>query len=276
MSRTEELLRNVLGEENEVVPDSRVEKLIANMNGGTYEVTPQSRVEELLQAVIDAGGSGSTLGEATFAEPGIYEASSYNMDGFSKVYVRTYHTSIAVEPETDISEGDDGWSSVEVAIDDSIAAALQDRYPKAIFVFPTGGTIGNGTTHQMIMWRGIIAYAAFKSYDDRNPDHGNSGSVENWYTTIAFFKGSSNTADDYSVNAKYDAKIAGTSASHVSSAYDTAVLIRSNTEFSLMVKRDGSYGSSYGFIPGVEYEFHVVYSEGATTPNEQQLGEING
>lgn len=89
MSRTEKLLRNILGEENEVIPESRVEKLIANMNGGTYEVTPQSRVEELLQAVNDAGGPGSALvlTTKTVTLNGTYSAEDDSANGYSEVTV---------------------------------------------------------------------------------------------------------------------------------------------------------------------------------------------
>lgn len=59
-SRTEAILQNLLGAENELKPpQSRIEKILLNMLGANNELEPtQSREEQLLMLLLEQGGPG--------------------------------------------------------------------------------------------------------------------------------------------------------------------------------------------------------------------------
>ena len=63
-SRTEAVLQNILGAENELsAPQSRIEAILQNILGAENELSaPQSRVEELLMAILEQGGGGDSSG----------------------------------------------------------------------------------------------------------------------------------------------------------------------------------------------------------------------
>lgn len=59
-SRIETMLRNILGETDELpMPVSRIEKMLANMCGGTFDIDqPVSRIEQYILQILENGGGG--------------------------------------------------------------------------------------------------------------------------------------------------------------------------------------------------------------------------
>ena len=248
-------------------------------NGGTIHVTVPT-LEINANGTYDVDGYGQvsvavpapTTKRITEGRPGVYYPASYGVSAFSRFSVATYHTWMLIsastveedheeDPEWNPEEDED-WYELHLSIGSDLSPMYTSRYPVAIIITPYDGPMGNGITNTTTNLHGLVSYMAVKTYDDRDPDPYNSGGVENWYTVMTCVKNSSSVADSYTSNYKYDAKIIGSDAVHNSSEFYTVVKMLSQTDFSVMVKRDGPTGSNYGLVPGVEYNIHFIYGDG--------------
>lgn len=129
-------------------------------------------------------------------------------------------------------------------------------YPIAAVVYPDGGmSSANSIWYNTIDNYAIGFWAFIKTHQDTSPTFETSGDA-NAGVTMATYKNSSSSATSYARAGSVG--INTFSSSNATAATTTCVRFKSATTMSVFVA-----GTSYGFMPGVTYRYHIIYSDDA-------------
>ena len=130
-------------------------------------------------------------------------------------------------------------------------------YPLMAYISVKGGAYNNTSTGQTDWYNSMQRYAIgvwtmSKSIMDTTPTYGTSGS-QNQAVTMSIYKNSTSSSTSYTRTSAMNTNTY--SSSNASNAAATAVRFKSKTSMSVYVNT-----SSYGLLPGITYEYWIVYS----------------
>lgn len=155
-SRTEAILENILGADNELTPpQSRVEAILQNMLGATYEIgEPQSRIEDLLIQVLEQGGGSPDLVDLNATQNGTYNHSGH--DGYDEVVVNVPNPSTGNLNITDMQQKDvSSYATAQVVDADLVAENIKN----GVEILGVQGTYaGGGTDYLALLLNGLSTF----------------------------------------------------------------------------------------------------------------------
>lgn len=126
-------------------------------------------------------------------------------------------------------------------------------YPIMAYIVVKGGAYVSGTTWYSSLQRYAIGvWAMSKSVFSSSPTYTTSGAA-NQAVTMSIYKNSTSTSTTYTRTSAMNTNTF--SSSNASNAAATAVRFKSSTSLSVYVNT-----SSYGLLPGIDYEYFIVYS----------------
>lgn len=127
-------------------------------------------------------------------------------------------------------------------------------YPIAAMVFVSGGAYnsGNSTWYNSTQRYAVGQWTMSKSVISSTPTYTTSG-TQNQGVTTAIYKNSTSSSTSYTRTSAMNTNVF--SSSNATNAAVTCVRFKSRTSLSVYVNT-----SSYGLLPGLEYQYIVVYS----------------
>lgn len=126
-------------------------------------------------------------------------------------------------------------------------------YPVMAYVFVKGGAYANGSTWYSAVRRYAVGVWCFsKSNFSSRPTWTTSG-VANQGVTAAIYKSSAQTATSYTRTSAMNTNLYTTA--DPSATRVNVVKFRNSTTMKVYVNT-----SSYGLLPGIDYEYYIVYS----------------
>lgn len=126
-------------------------------------------------------------------------------------------------------------------------------YPTQLNIFAVGGVYGNDTYYDTLQRYAVGSFQMLKYYPDTAPTYTTSGSA-NYGVTHTRYKSSASNASSITTAQTTSANSFSSSNSSASSSLCAKFL--SKTTLSVFIAL-----TSYGFMDGVEYEYHIIYSE---------------
>lgn len=131
-------------------------------------------------------------------------------------------------------------------------------YPVSLVIAPAVGSYNSaeGNFHTLVKRYAINTYCMYKARATDPPTYNTASSViADSGVVLINYKNSTSTATTYSAAQSTGRRVYSTSVNPSTTNTDT-VKIRSSTQFSVMTAN-----TSYGFAAGVEYAYHIMYSE---------------
>lgn len=127
-------------------------------------------------------------------------------------------------------------------------------YPIAAMVFVSGGAYnsGNSTWYNSTQRYAVGQWTMSKSVISSTPTYTTSG-TQNQGVTTAIYKNSTSSSTSYTRTSAMNTNVF--SSSNATNAAATCVRFKSRTSLSVYINT-----SSYGLLPGLEYQYIVVYS----------------
>ena len=216
--------------------------------GGTSAVL--SFPDEFVSAIgdIPTGGT-ATLIEKSVTANGVYNASTDNADGYSKVTVAVYPLPVVTGSFTPEASEKNGVKSVAIPYNGSGYPIMVGIYPKE-GAYKSGTTIANSTQKYA-----TVTYMIVKGDMSTSPDY--TASADNNYAYIATtFKNSDSVADTYSSGYQKNFLMYN-STNPTGTFYTYCVRFSDATTMNVYI---GDTGNVYGFLAGQEYTYYIVYS----------------
>ena len=124
-------------------------------------------------------------------------------------------------------------------------------YPKAIFIYPSGGLPYNSTFTSLLHGGAIGIYAMIKGYQSTTPTYTTSGTA-NYGNVLALYKSSASSATTYASTFGNNLNIY--SSGTPSSTQTNCVKVNGNKSLRVHINK-----SSTGFDPTITYAYYVVY-----------------
>lgn len=213
--------------------------------GATYSAVPQ------VQLPISGGGT------ATFTE--VTDTTATASDVASGKY---FYTSAGVRTAGTNSGGGVASNFVHGTFTAQSSAGVQSvtipytgsGYPIAAIVVVNGGAYNssNTTWYNSVQRYAVGQWTFTKAVMASTPTYSTSGAANQGVTT-AIYKNSTSTSTSYTRTSAMNTNVL--SSSNASNAAATCVRFKSSTSMSVYVNT-----SSYGLLPGLEYEYFIVYS----------------
>ena len=193
-------------------------------------------------------GTQPTLVTKSIIANGTYNASSDSADGYSSV-------SVAVAGTTRFVTGTFTPAVTEAESAKAITVPYSGSgYPISIVIYPTEGTYKSGTDiYASVQKKAIIFYAASKANTSEAPDYSTSGIEKNQVRSMMNYKNSDTDAANLSSSTSLSSIFTQNSAS--GNSVSSVVRFSSATTMSVFIA-----SSNYGFLPGTEYTYEIVYS----------------
>ena len=126
-------------------------------------------------------------------------------------------------------------------------------YPTQLNIFAVGGLYGNATYYDTLQRYAVGSFQMLKYYPNTAPTYTTSGSA-NYGGTFTRYKSSTSNASSITTGSATSANSFSSSDSSASSSLCAKFL--SKTTLSVFIA-----STSYGFMDGVDYEYHIIYSE---------------
>ena len=128
-------------------------------------------------------------------------------------------------------------------------------YPIAAMVFIKGGAYNSSNTdwYDSIQRYAVGQWTMHKAVQGTTPTYSTSGSA-NYGVTTAIYKNSTSSSTSYTRTSAMSTNVF--SSSNATNAAATCVRFKTGNVLSYYVA-----STSYGLLSGVEYEYHVIYSE---------------
>lgn len=127
-----------------------------------------------------------------------------------------------------------------------------DGYPIAVAIYPTSG-YQTGTDIYNLLQRYVITHYSGVKRTNGTPTYTSSGE-NNMFCNSRTYKSSTSTASTVNISGTANANVLSNSSA--SSTASLVVRFKNKTTMSVYIA-----STSYGFAAGIEYTYHVIYSE---------------
>lgn len=125
-------------------------------------------------------------------------------------------------------------------------------YPTQLNIFAVGGVYGNDTYYDTLQRYAVGSFQMLKYYPDTAPTYTTSGTA-NYGVTHTRYKSSASNAS--SITTAQTTSANTFSSSNASASSSLCAKFLSKTTLSVFIA-----STSYGFMDGVDYEYHIIYS----------------
>lgn len=126
-------------------------------------------------------------------------------------------------------------------------------YPIQLNIYPVGGVYGNDTYYDTLQRYAVGSFQMLKYYPETTPTYTTSGTA-NYGITHTRYKSSASNA--ISITTAQTTSANTFSSSNASASSSACAKFLSKTTLSVFIA-----STSYGFMDGVDYEYHIIYSE---------------
>lgn len=127
-----------------------------------------------------------------------------------------------------------------------------EGYPIILVIEPTGGFRGNATFADTIQRYAISGFFACKGVINSEPTYASTDEANSALVSVGF-KNSTTSATQYSTQSGANVNTYRNQSSN--STATTTARIKDNSTLSVFIA-----SNSYGFMAGVEYTYHIIYS----------------